>query len=336
MGRFGFEDPLWLLLVPLGAVAWWWLRRRRQRSGGGVLAGAALGVPSVLATETPFSGRLLADAVARMCVVGALAGAVVALARPQLRFDQRDEQTEGIDIALAMDVSTSMLARDFEPDRLEASKRVAQAFVAGRPSDQIAVVAFAGEATTLTPLTLDHAVAQSLLGTLRPGLFNDGTAIGMGLAAAVNRLKDSESPSRVAILLTDGMNMGGYIDPMTAAQLAAHHDVRVYTVGVGSNGTAQSPIQGRDGRIALMTVQVRIDEDLLRAIAATTGGRYFRATDNASLEAVYAEIDALEKRAVTVQRARRYRELFAYPLALAVALAAIAAGLRLGPAARPI
>ena len=324
MGAFGFEDPLLLLLLPLVGAAVWWLRRQRPPW----LQSAAFAVPTLAATETHFSLRIWAERLSRWALGLAVVLAIVALARPRFQFEQTDEQTEGIDIALAMDVSTSMLARDFAPDRLEASKLVAQQFVERRKSDQIAVVAFAGEATTLTPLTLDHAVVQSVLGTLKPGLLEDGTAIGMGLAAAINRLKDSESPSRVAILLTDGVNMGGYIDPPTAARLAAKHNIRVYTVGVGSNGDAMSPIQSLGGVIELIRVQVRIDEQLLREIAATTGGRYFRATDNASLEAIYAEIDALEKRPVIVNRSRRFRDLYAWPLAVAVMLGMLAALVR--------
>ena len=317
----GFEDPAWLLLLPLLAAAWWRLRRRRDNA----LASEALTVPTLTATETAFSPRLWAYRATRWMLGAAVALGVVAQARPQWRYVERDEEAEGIDIVLVTDVSTSMLARDFEPDRLEASKYVAQQFVADRPFDQIGLVAFAGEAFTQSPLTLDHQVLQTMLGGLEAGTLADGTAIGMGLAAAVNRLKDSESPSRVVILLTDGVNMGGYIDPRTAAQLAQRYDVRVYTVGVGSNGTALSPIQGPGGRIQLVQVRVRIDEDLLREIAAETGGQYFRATDNASLAAIYAEIDELEKRPVKVSSTRRYSDLYRWPLGAAL-LALLLAG----------
>lgn len=321
MTSFGFEDPAWLLLLPLLAAARWWARRRP----GLAPRSAALLVAAVAGTETAFSWRAVAYRASRWLLGAGVLLAVLAQARPRRQFVERDEEAEGIDIVLVMDVSTSMLARDFEPDRLEASKYVAQQFIADRPFDQIGLVAFAGEAFTQSALTLDHQVLQTMTGGLEAGSLADGTAIGMGLAAAVNRLKDSESPSRVVILLTDGVNMGGYIDPRTAAQLADRYGVRVYTVGVGSNGTALSPIQGPGGRIQLVQVRVRIDEDLLREIAAETGGRYFRATDNASLAAIYDEIDELEKRPVQVSTTRRYADLYRWPLGLALA-AVLAAG----------
>ena len=322
MTPFTFEDPLYLVLLPLLAGAWWWLRRREE------LRSPAFGVATAGALSTLFSWRVGLYRVSRWLLGAAVVMGVLAQARPQLQYVERDEQAEGIDIMLVMDVSTSMLARDFAPDRLEASKLVAQTFVAERGFDQIGLVAFAGEAFTQSPLTLDHTVLQTMLGGLQAGTLADGTAIGMGLAAAVNRLKDSESPSRVVILLTDGVNMGGYIDPATAAQLAQQYDVRVYTVGVGSNGTALSPIQGPGGEVQLVQVRVRIDEELLREIAATTGGQYFRATDNASLAAIYEQIDQLEKRPVTVSTTRRFTDLFHWPLGLGVLCGVVAGVLR--------
>ena len=302
---FTFEDPWYLLLLPLLGGAWWWLRRRGRATS------AALGVPEAATLATTLSWRVVAYRASQGLLALATLLAVVALARPQRQFVERDETAEGIDIMLVMDVSTSMLARDFEPDRLEASKAVAQAFVAARPFDRIGLAAFAGEAFTQSPLTLDHRLVQAMLGQLAAGLLDDGTAIGMGLAAAVNRLRDSEAPSKVVILLTDGVNNAGYIEPATAAQLAGEYGVRVYTIGIGSNGQALSPIRYNDNSVRMQYVNVRIDEALLRRIAEGTGGRYFRAVDNASLAAIYAEIDRLEKRPVEVSVSRRFDDLFA-------------------------
>ena len=332
MPALGFEDPAWLLLLPLIGAAWRWLRRR----GGEAFASPALLVSRIDATATVFSWRVIAYRASRWLLGAGVVLGVLAQARPQRQFVERDEEANGIDIVLVMDVSTSMLARDFEPDRLEASKYVAQQFVAERPFDQIGLVAFAGEAFTQSPLTLDRQVLQTMLGGLQAGQLADGTAIGMGLAAAVNRLKDSESPSRVVILLTDGVNMGGYIDPRTAAQLAGRYGVRVYTIGVGSNGTALSPIQGPGGRVQLVEVRVRIDEALLREIADGTGGQYFRATDNASLAAIYDEIDQLETRPVKVSTTRRYADLYRWPLGAAVALVLVGGVIRVWLAPRAV
>ena len=314
-----FEDPWFLVLLPLLGGLWWWVRRHRG------VASSALGVPEAAAVATTFSWRLVAYRASQGLLALATVLAVVALARPQRQFVERDETAEGIDIMLVMDVSTSMLARDFEPDRLEASKAVAQAFVAERPFDRIGLAAFAGEAFTQSPLTLDHRLVQAMLGQLEAGLLEDGTAIGMGLAAAVNRLRESEAPSKVVILLTDGVNNAGYIEPATAAGLAEEYGVRVYTIGVGSNGQALSPIRFNDNSVRMQYVNVRIDEALLRRIAEQTGGRYFRATDNESLAAVYAEIDRLEKRPVEVSVSRRFDDLYA-PILTAALISSLLAG----------
>lgn len=287
-----------------------------------------MGVPEAGALATNFSWRIVAYRVSQGLLALATLLAILALARPQRQFVERDETAEGIDIALVMDVSTSMLARDFEPDRLEASKAVAQAFVAERPFDRIGLVAFAGEAFTQSPLTLDHRLVQAMLGQLEAGLLEDGTAIGMGLAAAVNRLRDSEAASKVVILLTDGVNNSGYIEPATAAGLAEEFGVRVYTIGVGSNGQALSPIRFNDNSVRMQYVNVRIDEALLNRIAEQTGGRYFRATDNESLAAVYAEIDRLEKTPVEVSVSRRFDDLFAAVLAVGLVCGLVAGAIR--------
>ncbi len=315
---FVFEDPWWFLLLPVLAIGWWWLQRKNR------IAKAQLSVSSIQPLRTYGSWRVLVYRITQGLLALATLLAITALARPQEQFVERDEEAEGIDIFLVMDVSTSMLARDFTPDRLEASKAVAQQFVANRPFDRIGLAAFAGESYTQTPLTLDHGIVQTMLGELRAGLLEDGTAMGMGLASAINRLKDSEAPSKVVILLTDGVNNSGYIDPQTAAGLAEEFGIRVYTIGVGSNGQALSPIRYNDNTVRMQYVQVRIDEALLRDIAGKTGGQYFRATNNESLAAIYAEIDRLEKRPVKVSVSQRFNDLFAWVLGTAVICALLA------------
>jgi len=290
---------------------------------------AQLSVPSIEPMQTFSSWRVLAYRISQGLFAIATLLAVCALARPQEQFVERDEEAEGIDIFMVMDVSTSMLARDFTPDRLEASKAVAQQFVANRPFDRIGLAAFAGESYTQTPLTLDHGIVQTMLGELRAGLLEDGTAMGMGLASAINRMKESEAPSKVVILLTDGVNNSGYIDPRTAAGLAEEFGIRVYTIGVGSNGQALSPIRYNDNTVRMQYVQVRIDERLLNEIAEQTGGRYFRATNNESLAAIYAEIDRLEKRPVKVSVSQRFNDLFSWFLGAAVLCALVAGIIRL-------
>lgn len=320
---FVFEDPWWFLLLPMLALAWWWLQRKNR------VAKAQLQVPSREPMRTYQSWRVLLYRVSQGLLALATVLAITALARPQEQFVERDEEAEGIDIFLVMDVSTSMLARDFTPDRLEASKAVAQQFVANRPFDRIGLAAFAGESFTQSPLTLDHTIVQTMLGELRAGLLTDGTAMGMGLASAINRLKDSEAPSKVVILLTDGVNNSGYIDPRTAAGLAEEFGIRVYTIGVGSNGQALSPIRYNDNTVRMQYVQVRIDEALLNEIAQNTGGKYFRATDNESLAAIYAEIDRLEKRPVKVNVSQRFNDLFTWVLGFGLLFGLLAGIIRI-------
>jgi Ca-activated chloride channel family protein len=237
------------------------------------------------------------------------AALIVALARPQMTLKEEIVKAEGIDIFLVMDLSSSMLARDFSPDRLEVSKRVASEFVDKRPHDRIGLAVFAGESYTQCPLTTDHRVVKDFLSTLQCGILEDGTAIGMVLAAAVNRLEQSDAESKVVILLTDGVNNAGYIKPTTATALAKEYNVKVYTVGVGSRGDALAPMSRRDdGRYIFGMARVQIDERLLAEIAKSTGGQYFRATDEQSLEQIYAEIDQLEKTEIEVTAFKRYSE----------------------------
>lgn len=230
----------------------------------------------------------------------AFALAVVALARPQGVEERSRSDAEGIDIVLAVDVSGSMLARDFKPDRITAAKEVAGDFIADRTGDRLGLVVFAGEAFTQSPLTTDQGTLQTLLGRIRSGLIEDGTAIGNGLATAINRLRESEAKSKVIILLTDGVNNRGEIAPLTAAEIAKAQGIRVYTIGVGTQGMAPYPAVDMFGNRTFVQQQVEIDEKTLREMAAHTGGSYFRATDKAKLKAIYDEINRLEKSKIEV------------------------------------
>lgn len=249
--------------------------------------------------------------------MAALALVTVVIARPQNVDRWQSSTTEGIDIVMALDVSGSMLARDFSPDRLEASKNVATEFISGRPYDRIGLTVFSGESFTQCPLTTDHAVLINLLRDVKSGIIEDGTAIGVGLATAINRIKDSDAISKVIILLTDGVNNRGSIDPMTAAEIAKTFGIRVYTIGVGSRGYADYPVQTPFGT-RYQKMEVEIDEALLQQIAELTGGHYFRAVDNTSLQQVYGEIDKLEKSKIETREHSKRDEVF-----MAWALAAL-------------
>ena len=242
---------------------------------------------------------------------------LTALTRPQSSDAWQDVETEGIDIVMAVDISASMLARDLKPDRLEAAKRVAADFIDARPNDRIGLVVYEGEAFTQCPLTSDHDVLKDLFKQARSGLIDGGTAVGMGLATAVNRLRESDARSRVVILLTDGVNNAGTVQPEDAAQIAAELGVRVYTIGVGTRGKALSPVAiYPNGQYKYDLVDVEIDETMLERVATLTGGRYFRATDEKSLARIYAEIDTLEKTRIKVtEHNRRNEEYFPYALA---------------------
>jgi Ca-activated chloride channel homolog len=246
---------------------------------------------------------------------------IIVLARPQATDRFQDISTEGIDIVLTIDISGSMLARDFRPDRLEASKNVATEFISGRPYDRIGLVVFSGESFTQCPLTTDHAVLINLLREIQSGMIEDGTAIGMGLATAINRIKDSEAISKVIILLTDGVNNRGAIAPATAAGIAKTYGIRVYTIGVGTQGVAPYPVQTPFG-IKYQDMPVEIDEAVLKEISQTTGGQYFRATDNEKLIQVYNEIDKLEKSKIDVRQFSRKDEKYFLPGLIAFCLLA--------------
>jgi Ca-activated chloride channel family protein len=307
---FRFEDPMVLLLLVLVPVVAW-AQVRRSRRGASIqysavdVVRAAGGTWARWTRHTPVGLRALA-----------LAALIVALARPQTGITTENVLTEGIDIVLVLDVSSSMLAEDLEPNRLEAAKAVAVNFVAGRRNDRLALVAFAGQAFTQAPLTFDYGVVRSLIGELEIGMIEDGTAVGMGLATAVKRLQASDAASKVVILLTDGRSNRGEIGPVTAAQMAQALDVRVYTIGAGSQGTARVPVQSPLGGTRYATMEVDIDEPTLREVAEVTGGRYFRATDNESLESIYAEIDELERTEIEIENFTQFGEEFPLPLGL--------------------
>ena len=239
----------------------------------------------------------------------ALVMIIIAIARPRSSTKMDKIDTEGIDIVLAMDVSTSMLARDFTPDRISAAKDIAIEFISQRPSDRMGIVVFAGESYTQCPLTTDRATLINLMKEIETGLIEDGTAIGNGLATAVARMQNSDAKSRVVILLTDGVNNSSEITPLSAADIAKTYGIRVYTIGVGANGTAPYPVMTPWG-VQMQNVEVEIDENLLKNIAETTGGRYFRATDNTKLSEIYSEINKMEKARTTIDSFPIYKELF--------------------------
>jgi Ca-activated chloride channel homolog len=253
--------------------------------------------------------------VLRLAVVSLL---IIAIARPQSSAKGQNVETEGIDIVLAMDISGSMLAEDFKPNRIEASKKLAVEFIESRPNDRIGLIVFSGESFTQCPLTTDHEVLKNLFTAIKSGMVLDGTAIGLGLSTAVSRLKDSEAKSKVVILLTDGVNNAGSVAPLTAAEIARTFGIRVYTIGVGTYGFAPYPVQTPFG-IQYQNLEVQIDEDVMKQIAQMTNGRYFRATSNTKLQEVYNEIDKLERTKIFVTEFRRYSEEF-YPFAIAAAL----------------
>jgi len=246
---------------------------------------------------------------------------IIALARPQSTSTDEKITSYGIDLVISMDVSSSMLAQDFKPDRLEAAKEVASNFIANRPNDRIGLVIFGGESFTQVPITTDHKIVQSQLKKIKNGLLVDGTAIGMGIGTAINRLKDSEAESKVIILMTDGVNNAGLIDPRTAAEAAIQYDVKVYTIGIGTKGEAYMPAYLLpNGTVKYDYLPVEIDEDLLTEIAQTTGGKYYRATDKKSLGNIYAEIDQLEKTEIESSQTVNVKELFYIFAAIAMLL----------------
>jgi Ca-activated chloride channel family protein len=292
--NISFASPYFFylfLLVPL-FIAWYWFKRNQnhaQLNYSGL--GRLQGVPKTIRQ------RLIhAPFVLKMIILSLL---IVAMARPQSTSRQKNVSVKGIDIVMALDVSSSMLAQDLKPNRLEAAKQVASNFIKGRPNDRIGLVIFSGEAFTQCPLTTDHQVIHRLFGDVKSGMIEDGTAIGDGLATAVARLKDSQAVSKVIILLTDGVSNMGSLDASSAAEIAKMFGIRVYTIGVGTMGTAPYPVQTPYG-VELRPMEVKIDEALLQQIAKTTDGVYFRATSNKKLQEIYAKIDQLEKSKIDV------------------------------------
>jgi len=308
-----FANPgfLYLLLVIVPMIVWYvW----KQREANTALQTSTL--------ESLKSSSITYRHILRHFLFGfriiAIALLIIVLARPQSQNNWQNVTTEGIDIVLSLDISGSMLAQDLKPDRLEAAKDVASDFIAGRPNDRMGLVVYSGESFTQCPLTTDHAVLINLFKDVKSGMIEDGTAIGMGLANAVNRLKDSKAISKVIILLTDGVNNMGSIAPVTAAEIAQTYGIRVYTIGVGTNGKAPYPFQTAFGT-QFQNVDVKIDEATLKEIAQITGGQYFRATDNKKLREIYEEIDQLEKSKISVKEYSKKKEEF-LPFALLACL----------------
>ena len=301
--QFANPEFFWLLLLLPMASLWYFLKRKEETAALKISSIKGFAKLSILPKLKPilFFFRLLA-----------LTALITALARPQAEdISSRTKTTKGIDIVMAIDVSSSMLARDLKPNRLAALKEVAADFITQRPNDRIGLVAYAGESYTKTPITSDKGIVLNALEEITYGQLNDGTAIGMGLATSVNRLKESKALSKVIILLTDGVNNSGFIDPQTAAELAIEFDIKTYTIGLGTNGNAMSPVAyNPDGSFRYAMREVEIDEPLLKNIAEITGGKYFRATDNKKLEAIYDEINQLEKTEVEEFKYYRYEEKF--------------------------
>lgn len=314
MKNITFANPefFWLfLLIPLFAV---WLWKTRFKEKAWVRFSSAKDIAFSPSWKTRLQPILLI--LRTMAVIGL----IIALARPQSTTETtKIKSSEGIDIVLSIDVSSSMLAKDLKPNRLEALKEVATHFIKDRQSDRIGLVVYSGESYTKVPVTSDRNIVLQSLKEVTFGQVEDGTAIGMGLATAINRLKDSQAKSKVVILMTDGVNNSGFIEPKTAAELAKEYNIRVYTIGLGTNGMALGPIAyNPDGSFQYGMVQVEIDEALLKEVAKITGGKYFRATDNKKLEQIYQEIDLLEKSEIEELRYYNYQEKFRFWAILSV------------------
>lgn len=299
-----FHNPyyLFLLLLIVPIVYWYW-KQLHKLDADLTISSSDVFIKQpkswrIWLIHVPFALRLIAIVLLS-----------IALARPQLSNRWQSQSTEGIDIMMALDISGTMLAEDLRPNRLEAAKAVASDFIVSRPNDNIGLVVFAGESFTQCPLTIDHAVLANLFESVHFGMIEDGTAIGLGLANAVNRMKDSQTKSKVIILLTDGSNNRGDIDPATAAEIAKTFGIRVYAIGVGAQGEARCPVQTPYGT-QYVTISNEFDETTLRNIAATTGGEYFRATDNNSLKLIYEQIDQLEKTKIRVHEFSKRTENF--------------------------
>jgi Ca-activated chloride channel homolog len=320
LGRFQFESPEALVLLTL-LPAWWWWRRRRRSERAITFSGTA-----VLAQGPRIGSWIPAALVVLRSLV--VAGFVVALARPRIAGRSEQANSEGINIVVAFDISSSMLAEDFQPqNRLEVAREKVKQFVNLRSSDRIGIVAFSGEALTQVPLTTDYPVVLAAIDNLQPGQLEDGTAIGTAIATSANRLRGAPGRSRVIVLLTDGVNNRGTIDPRTAAQAAAAFGVKIYTIGVGTEGMAPVPVGRGVFGLRYENRPVEIDDALLTEVAERTGGRYFRARDAAALDRITMEIDQLERTPVRTRVFTRYAELFRWPLALALVALMLELGL---------
>jgi len=310
---FANREYFWLLVIPFLMLVWYYFRHNRQQGDMRIstvskFKGEGVSVKAVL-RHSLFALRVMAVSLL-----------IIALARPQSRSSYKNVSTQGIDIVLSMDISASMLAQDFKPNRIEASKEVAINFIDMRPNDRIGLVIFSGESFTQCPITTDHAIIKNMFSAIKTGMVQDGTAIGMGLATAVSRIKTSDSKSKVIILLTDGVNNSGAVSPETAAEIAKTFGIRVYTIGIGTMGKAYSPVAiYPNGQYEYDFVDVKIDEGMLSRIAESTGGKYFRATNKEKLKEIYKEIDKLEKTKIEEKSFTNKEECF-LPFALIATL----------------
>jgi Ca-activated chloride channel family protein len=311
-----FAHPAFFWLLLLIPVMIWWTFWAGRKSQGSLQVSSLQGLKGL-----PVSWKVRFRPLLPVLRILAFTALVIALARPQTSNTSESIDSEGIDIVLSIDISGSMLAEDLRPNRMEAAKKTAMEFVDSRISDRIGLVIFSGESFTQCPITMDHAVLKQQIMQIRSGMLQDGTAIGMGLATAVDRLHSSKVKSKVIILLTDGVNNTGLVDPLTALEIAKAYKIKVYTVGVGTIGKAPFPTPMPDGSIQMQMTDVQIDEPLMKKIASETGGRYFRATDNTSLQNIYHEIDKLERTKVEITSYKRFQEHF-FPLAM-IALACL-------------
>lgn len=308
-----FANPEFLFLLAIIPLLWVWrfFYSKRQFSSLKISS-----IQSIKSKTWKENGKFIIFLLRSL----ALCFIIIGFARPQSSSSWQDSTTMGIDIIISMDISGSMLAQDLKPDRLEASKNVALDFISARPNDRMGLVIFSGESFTQCPLTTDHQVLQNLFKDVKSGMIEDGTAIGMGLATSVNRLKDSQAISKVVILLTDGVNNKGSIPPLTAAKIAQKFGIRVYTIGVGTEGFAPYPFKTPFGTTIYQDVEVQIDEKTLQDIASTTNGKYFRATSNKALKEIYLEIDELERSKIDVKEFSKKNEEFRILIMIALSL----------------
>lgn len=312
---FRLADPLWLLaLAVIPLLSFWFFFRKKEIKT--TLGYSYLGILRKAQKRSQNWKKHLLLGLRLAAVIMA----ILALARPQSGLRGEEVKTEGIEIMLVLDISSSMLAEDIEPNRVEAAKSVAAEFVRGRLNDRIGLIVFSGRAYTQCPLTIDYGVLLDLFDEIEVGMIEDGTAIGTALGLSVNRLRGTAGDSKVVVILTDGKNNRGEIDPKTAAELAQAYGIKVYTIGAGREGTAPYPVDDPLFGERQVQVEVDVDEEMLREVAQMTGGRYFRATDRESLEQIYSEIDTLEKTEIEVTEFTRYSELFHIPLGLALSL----------------